>query len=359
MNKTVYLHREPDGCCLGIAFCDQDVTVVETGIEIQYEDTPLLADISRLCGVHFFREGQGPDISLYGVPYLWVFASDGESGLFAGTSDRKDGPVYYISRDRSVFLAAESFPDFFDRMVLDPGWRQKHLPGGPWPSLPEDPAGREALADVFHLPSPPPDELRVPDELPQVFASRAEAEAVFPIQDIWTVLRQKKEPRFQVHPMMSPADREGRALVHYAAWQETYTGLMPEDVLSAHTLEHCRKMAKAPRGETYVALDRENGDRVVGFVCYQQKARDIASVPDAAEITALYVLRAFQGLGLGRMLLERCIQSLYRDKAVLFVLKGNENAIRFYEHMGFRLTGHETRSHNGALAELEMCRSTE
>ena len=49
-----------------------------------------------------------------------------------------------------------------------------------------------------------------------------EAEREFAIQDVWTVLRQKKEPRFQVHAMMSPADREGRALVHFAAWREAY-----------------------------------------------------------------------------------------------------------------------------------------
>jgi ribosomal protein S18 acetylase RimI-like enzyme len=167
----------------------------------------------------------------------------------------------------------------------------------------------------------------------------------------------QEDPRFQVHPMMSPADREGRAFVHYTAWKETYTGLMPEGILAAHTLERCRERAeKSCPDSSFVVLDRENGDRVAGFATVYPRARDFVSVPDADEIRALYVLREYQGLGLGRMLMEHCLACLHRPRVALFVLEGNERAIGFYKHMGFRLTGQvvEQQIAGAAITELEM-----
>lgn len=354
MPDTIYIDSLPatDGPT-GIIFSN-GIRAVYTGLEIQTEtDSPLLAEISRLCGMDFFTQGQTPEIPLYGVPLLQVFASDGNSGWFATTGGCQDGPVYYIGRDLTVHPAAAYFGELLELAVSGPDWRGKHLPG-PWPRLPEDPAGRKKLAETLRLPTPK--SAPTPGKLPRVFASRAEAEKTFPILDIWTVLRSEKSPRFQVHPMLSPQDREGRALVHYQAWQETYPGLMPEDVLSAHTLERCREKANDRRfsssANTFVALDRENGDRVVGFAALSRRARDFVSVPDAGEIVALYVLREFQGYGIGRKLLEHCLAWLPQPRTALFVLKGNDKAIGFYEHIGFRLTGHELTQ--DGMTELEM-----
>lgn len=52
--------------------------------------------------------------------------------------------------------------------------------------------------------------------------------------------------------------------------------------------------------------------------------------------------------------LERCLAWLPRPRVVLFVLEGNEKAIEFYEHMGFRLTGH--RISRDGMTELGMAR---
>lgn len=175
-----------------------------------------------------------------------------------------------------------------------------------------------------------------------------------------SVSRPDRSARFLVRLMNTPADREGRAFVHYQSWQETYPGLMPENVLAGHTLEQCRKKVNDRRfsnsTNTFVALDREDGGRVVGFGTLSCNARDFVSVPEADEIVALYVLRAYQGLGLGRMLMERCLAEISRPRVALFVLAGNEKAVGFYEHMGFRLTGHALsyETAGGTLRELEM-----
>ena len=355
MNETIYIDQNSMEGAIGLIL-KLGTEVVYAGLEVlTEEDSPTVTEFSRLCGVNFFLRGAAPEVPLYAVPYLEVFAADGQGGWFALTQAGVRGPVYHIAPDLTVHLAAESQKAFLDLAAANPDWRQKRLPGN-WPSLPEDPDARRRLAETLHLPIPA--EERGEAALPRIFPSRAEAEKEYPIMDIWTILRQEKKPRFQVHPMMSPADREGRAFVHYQAWQETYSGLMPDRVLSAHTLERCRKNASDRRyagsTNTFVALDRENGDQVVGFGTLSYHGRDFVSVPDAGEITALYVLREFQGYGIGRKLLESCLAWIPRPRTALFVLKGNERAIGFYEHMGFHFTGHELL--RDGITELEMVR---
>lgn len=357
MAETIYIDSTAMDGAIGIIF-KRETKVVYTGLELlTEEDGPFLEEVSRLCGVHFLPGGRTPEVPLYGVPCLEVFASDGQGGWFAMANHLREGAVCHIGRDLTVHLAAANRSELINSMVADPDWRRKRLPGGPWPALPEDPGGRKGLAEKLGVPIPLPENAADPGPLPQVFSSRTEAEREFAIQDVWTVLRQKKEPRFQVHAMMSPADREGRALVHFAAWREAYTGLMPEAALAAHTLERCREaLRQSGSRDTFVALDRENGDRVVGFGTLSYFARDFVSVPDAGEIVALYVLEEFQGNGLGRRLMESCLAWLPRPRVALFVLEGNQKAIGFYEHMGFRLTGHtiEERIAGETVTELEM-----
>lgn len=358
MAETIYIDVGPSDGPTGIIF-ERETKVVYTGLSVLSENNSgLVSEVSRLCGVTFFLDGHVPDIPLYAVPYLEVFASDGRGGWFAATSEGGDGPLYHIDRDRSVCLVSDCYREFFSGILSDPDWRQRCLPGGPWPRLPEDPEGRKKLAAELGASVPSPREAADPGPLPRVFASREEAEREFPILDMWTVLRQEKEPRFQVHPMMSPKDREGRAFVHYTAWRETYAGLMPEAILAAHTLECCREAARRGNSSnTFVALDRENDDRVVGFATLSHFARKSVSVPEAGEIAALYVLREYQGLGLGRQLLEHCLAWLPRPRVALFVLEGSEKAVGFYEHMGFRPTGHKItdKQEGGTLVEIEMC----
>jgi GNAT superfamily N-acetyltransferase len=58
----------------------------------------------------------------------------------------------------------------------------------------------------------------------------------------------------------------------------------------------------------------------------------------------------------GGALLDRALELLPERTAALFVLKGNERAIGFYRHRGFRFTGRELTQTmtGGELTELEM-----
>ena len=155
---------------------------------------------------------------------------------------------------------------------------------------------------------------------------------------------------------MTEADMDGKGYVHYQSWLETYTGLMEEPILAAHSLERCQETARKWPENTLVVLDRERGERVAGFACFLPEAREFVTVPGASEVTAVYLLAEYQCQGLGRRLMEACLERLPRPGVVLFVLKGNEKAIGFYEHMGFRMTGsgYVSKTRHGELTELEM-----
>ena len=64
--------------------------------------------------------------------------------------------------------------------------------------------------------------------------------------------------------------------------------------------------------------------------------------PEALEIERIYVTRDFQGLGLGKALIDRAMEAarLAKKKTVwLGVWEKNGNAIAFYKKMGFVKTG--------------------
>ena len=161
---------------------------------------------------------------------------------------------------------------------------------------------------------------------------------------------------YTIRPM-EEADIPARSLVHCRAWEETYRGLIPDAVLDSMTPEAVEAAVRALPMEALVA---EGPDGLVGFACFLPEARDFTARRNTSEIAALYLLRSAQGLGLGRRLLEAALGHLppHQDVA-LYVLDKNRRAIRFYESMGFRLTGRTLRqeTEGGPMAELEMLRS--
>ena len=157
---------------------------------------------------------------------------------------------------------------------------------------------------------------------------------------------------YTIRPMTA-GDAEGKGLVHYQAWMETYPGLMPAEYLAGRSLEKCVEMARRFTENNLVACA---GERIVGFAAYAPAARDFVSLRPASELVGLYVLRDHQGRGVGSALLARCLELLPEKRVALFVLQGNEKAIAFYKSKGFVFTGHALTQAvpGGSLTELEM-----
>ncbi len=142
---------------------------------------------------------------------------------------------------------------------------------------------------------------------------------------------------FVYKKMESEEEILGKAYVHWKSWQETYPGLVSASYLEALTLEKCEGIARRWPDNILVAKE---GDRVVGFAGYGT-CRD-GDLDNAGEIFALYVLGEVQRQGIGTELTRRALDLLADHPVVaLWVLDGNEKAIRFYEKTGFRFDGAE------------------
>lgn len=138
-----------------------------------------------------------------------------------------------------------------------------------------------------------------------------------------------------IKPMETPEEIEGKAYVHWKSWHEAYTGLVAPDFLAGHTLEKCTKTAYQWPDRLLVAKD---DGRVIGFAGYGAYRDE--SMPQTGELYALYILREYYGTGVGRALLDAALERLAGyPRVVLWVLKGNARAIRFYEKCGFGFDG--------------------
>ena len=79
---------------------------------------------------------------------------------------------------------------------------------------------------------------------------------------------------------------------------------------------------------------------LIGFVAYGKYRSETLS--DCGEIFAIYVLADYYGQKVGYELMNAAFEKLADYKKIaVWVLKGNERAIKFYERYGFRFDGTE------------------
>lgn len=154
--------------------------------------------------------------------------------------------------------------------------------------------------------------------------------------------------KFEVKKMRSDYAKDFGYVI-YTAWEETYRGLMPDSILDGRSLERWVQKAREYPENKYIAF--ENGI-AVGIVGFLPKSRDLVTDKNSGEIVTLYVLKEYQKQGIGKALMNKALKDIAKSKVTLFVLKGNENAMNFYKHMGFEFTGKEI--YDNGLTEFEM-----
>lgn len=165
------------------------------------------------------------------------------------------------------------------------------------------------------------------------------------------------------------ADADAIASVHVRAWQEAYRGLVPQPYLDGLDVgERTALWRSILTGE--VAVDGipgpadfvvETPDGVVGFANVG-RFRDQPSNAVAGELWAMYVDPDQWGSGVGDALMAATLEELRRigtTVAHLWVLEGNQRAIRFYERHGWSADGGTTMFEAGGVdvPEIRMSRS--
>lgn len=157
-----------------------------------------------------------------------------------------------------------------------------------------------------------------------------------------------------------PPDAPELARMHVESWRETYPGLVPAAMLASLSVDaraaSWNRILCDPAGATAVFV-AELAGRIVGFgSCGPQRAAALKAAGYEGEISALYVLRAFQRCALGTRLLFEMASNLRArglKGASLWVLRDNAPARRFYERQGGRLVAEkEDVRPQGTLLEV-------
>ena len=158
--------------------------------------------------------------------------------------------------------------------------------------------------------------------------------------------------------MIRPAtlkDVQQIAEIHVASWQAAYPGLLPQkllDNLSAEPRANWWRQAIAQNGRIKILVATDEADNIQGFAAYSP-SRDDDATEDTAEIQAIYLAPTAWGKGYGRVLMNRALEDIQAQgftEVTLWVLKGNQRAITFYEKAGFNLENEtKTEELGGAL----------
>ncbi|HEX4999220.1 MAG TPA: GNAT family N-acetyltransferase [Terriglobia bacterium] len=138
-------------------------------------------------------------------------------------------------------------------------------------------------------------------------------------------------------------DAHGIARVHVLGWQTGYRGLVSDTLLDGLSVDRraafWKDILSQPRANqrTFIA---EQSEEIRGFVtcgrCRDEDSRE------SGELQAIYVLPEHWASGIGSALHDACIEALrvaaFAD-ATLWVVDGNERALRFYAKHGWTRDG--------------------
>jgi len=133
------------------------------------------------------------------------------------------------------------------------------------------------------------------------------------------------------------ADASGIAKVHVDSWRSTYSGIVPDEYLKNLSYESREMMWKKgiPHGHIFIA-ENEEGE-VVGFACGgQERSGEYENFH--GELYAIYILKEYQGRGLGKKLVAAVVRQLLGKNItnmLVLVLEENKSCL-FYEALGAR-----------------------
>ena len=130
------------------------------------------------------------------------------------------------------------------------------------------------------------------------------------------------------------------------AWLEIYPnekyGITREDItaidwFNPEEIEKRKKEIKEGNN-THTWVLRDDKANIVGF-CKVSKNNNSSDIKIQKEIDGMFIIKEFQGKGLGKKLMQKAIEWLGNDEEIkLEVVSYNTNAINFYKKFGFQET---------------------
>ncbi|WP_217166480.1 GNAT family N-acetyltransferase [Streptomyces sp. AC512_CC834] len=146
---------------------------------------------------------------------------------------------------------------------------------------------------------------------------------------------------------MTLADCGRVSEIRVRGWRTAYRGLMPQQYLdaldAAEDAGRRRALFERAPHDVVNLVAEDAGGEVVGWACHGPY-RDGEQRTADAELYALYVDTGRFGTGVGQALLRESVRrcaTAGHARMLLWVLKGNARARRFYERSGFGADGTE------------------
>jgi L-amino acid N-acyltransferase YncA len=131
-------------------------------------------------------------------------------------------------------------------------------------------------------------------------------------------------------------DAQGIGKVHVDSWRTTYKGILPDDFLNNLSYEQRTELWKKNISDAtnYVLVAENEQDEIIGFAT--GGTRKTNSVSNATDLTSIYLLEKYQGVGIGKQLLKELFTYFKQqgyEKVFVEVLAENKTR-DFYEYYG-------------------------
>ncbi|WP_191992173.1 GNAT family N-acetyltransferase [Peribacillus tepidiphilus] len=131
------------------------------------------------------------------------------------------------------------------------------------------------------------------------------------------------------------SDAQNIAIVHVDSWRTTYKGIVSDEFLTNLSYEERKRLWEnvIPNGNVFVAENEEG--QIVGFSSGGKERTGKYKKYDG-ELYAIYILKEYQGKGLGKELIQPIINDLKNsniNSMLVWVIEDN-NARYFYESLG-------------------------
>lgn len=138
-------------------------------------------------------------------------------------------------------------------------------------------------------------------------------------------------------------DAEKIAIVHVDSWKSTYKGIISEAYLSNLSVENRMqrwlRTFENQNAHEKVFVAEDKAGKIVGFSSGGRSRND--EFEHDGELYAIYLLKEYQRLGLGKMLFNSVVESLKENRytsMMLWVLKDNPS-FEFYKAQGGQIIG--------------------
>lgn len=131
-------------------------------------------------------------------------------------------------------------------------------------------------------------------------------------------------------------DQEQMAHIKVDSWRETYAGIIAQDYLDSLSYdiqtERYQDSFDDYRNCVLVAIDKKSNE-VIGYSTFSTNENDYAD----SELVSIYLKPGFTHKGVGASLFRETIRNLKsynKRKVLIWCIKENKNAIKFYQKMG-------------------------